>query len=246
MKLVKPLIIFDLETTGVDTSKDRIVQIGAIKIFPDGSTEEKNLLINPEIPIPAEAAEVHGISDELVQNSPKFKQISKALKSWFEGCDIGGFNSDNFDVQLLSAEMERVGILFIDWDCNFVDVSKIYRHLYPRTLSAVYERLTGESLDDAHDAMADVRATKKILEVLCERSMPEDITSAEIDDLLQGDKKRVDLAGKMYKDVNGDIRWNFSKNMNQLVTSDYGFAEWVLKNDFPLETKKIIRELIKS
>lgn len=246
MKLVKPLIIFDLETTGVDTSKDRIVQIAAIKMFPDGSTEEKNLLINPEMPIPAEAMEVHGVTDDMVKDSPKFKQISKALKSWFEGCDIGGFNSDNYDVQLLSIEMERAGILFIDWDCNFVDVSKIYRHLYPRTLSAVYERLTGQSHDNAHDAMADVRATKKILEVLCQNNMPEDITSAEIDDLLQGDKKRVDLAGKMYKDANGDIRWNFSKNMNQLVTSDYGFAEWVLKNDFPLETKKIIRELIKS
>lgn len=245
MKLVKPLIIFDLETTGVDTSNDRVVQIGAIKMFPDGSTEEKNLNVNPEIPIPTEASDVHGITDDMVQAAPKFKQISKALKAWFEGCDIGGFNSDNFDVQLLSTEMERAGILFIDWDCSFVDVSKIYRYLFPRTLSDVYARLTGESLDDAHDAMADVRATKKILEILTEKNMPEDITSAEIDDLLQGDKKRVDLAGKMYKDANGDIRWNFSKNMNQLITSDYGFAEWVLKNDFPIETKKIVRQLIK-
>jgi DNA polymerase-3 subunit epsilon len=242
MKITRPICFFDLESTGVDTNKDRIVQIAMITIYPDGTSIEKDVLINPEIPIPLEAAEIHGITDEMVKDAPKFKQIAKSLVDQLEGCDMGGFNSDSYDINLLLAEMDRAGVDFSIEGRNLVDVMKLYRILYPNTLSDIYKRLIGKDLEGAHDALVDVKATKEILDKI----LPEDLeTSEDIDLFCQGDKKRVDMAGKIYQDEKGDYRWNFSKNKDELVTADKGFCNWLLSNDFPNETKNKVREIIK-
>lgn len=241
MKLEKNLIIFDLESTGVDTNKDRIVQIACIKFFKNGKSEEKEMLVNPEIPIPKEASDVHGITDEDVKDAPKFKQIAKSLRKYFDGCDIGGFNSDSYDVGLLLSEMDRAGVDFDMEGRNLVDVLKLYRELFPNTLEAIYGRLTGESLEGAHDALVDVKATKTVLDKI----LPEELkTSKDIDEFCQGDRKRVDIAGKIYQDENGDYRWSFSKNKDELIKSDKGFCDWVLKSDFPKETKDKIKTIL--
>ncbi|APZ82876.1 putative DNA polymerase III epsilon chain [Flavobacterium phage FL-1] len=242
--LEKPLITFDLETTGADAEVDKIVQIAGTKRHLDGTIERKNLFINPGIPIPASATEVHGITDEMVKDAPTFKQISVNLQAWFRGCDIGGFNSDRFDIPLLSTEFNRLGIVFIDWDCNFLDTMKIYRHFYPNTLVAIYERLFGEEFDNAHDALNDVLATDRVLEKVIELNFQEDVSVAQLDDLLQGDRKRFDIAGKIYIDKDGVHKWNFGKYIDRPVTYDMGFTSWVLSKDFPEDTKSKLRVLI--
>lgn len=244
LKLIRPLITFDLETTGTDVELDRIVQIAATKRHLDGTIERKNLFINPTIPIPAGATEVHGISDEMVKDAPTFKQISVNLQAWFRGCDIGGFNSDKFDIPLLSAEFNRLGIVFIDWDCSFLDTMKAYRHFYPNTLTAIYARLFGEEFENAHDALNDVLATDAVLERIIELNFEEDVTVQELDDLLQGDRKRFDIAGKIYINSEGVHCWSFGKYIDKPVATDMGFTQWVLSKDFPADTKSKLRVLI--
>lgn len=244
LKLEKPIITFDLETTGTSVETDRIVQIAAIKRNIDGTVEQKNYLINPMIEIPIEASEVHGISNEMVKDAPTFKQIAKGLQLWFRDCDIAGFNSDQFDVPLLCAEFNRIGIQFIDWDLNFLDVIKMYRHFYPNKLTDIYKRLFGFEFDNAHDALSDVLATNHVMEKVIELNFQEDVTPKEIDDLLQGDRKRFDIAGKIYINSEGIHCWSFGKNIDRPIKEDVGFLNWVLSKDFPEETKSKIRVLI--
>jgi DNA polymerase-3 subunit epsilon len=243
MKIERPIIFFDLETTGTDTQTSRVVQIACIKIDNDGTKTEKQILINPTVPIPKEASDIHGITDDMVKDAPKFVNIAKAILSFFDGCDIAGFNSDNYDVPLLMTEFERVGLTFPDWDCVFVDVLKYERLLHSNKLTDVYKRYTGEELSGAHDAMNDVRATLAVL--LHQLEGKDEITPSEIDLLCQGDRKRFDVSGKCYYDKEGKVRWAFGKNMNKLVKDDLGYVNWVLGNAFPNETKARLRELIK-
>lgn len=248
MKIIRPLCFFDLESTGLETEKARIVSIAVIKLFPDGRVEEKDILINPEIPIPKEVSDIHGITDDMVKDAPTFKQLANGISNFFKGSDIGGFNSDNYDVPLLMAEMSRAGVTdFLSWDFNLLDVSKVYRELFPNTLSAIFKRLTGNDLEGAHNALEDVRATKIILDIilpkLAESSEQPIETPKDIDLFLQKDKKRVDIGGKMYEDSEGVIRWNFSKNKDLPVLSDIGFLGWFMKQDFPEQSKDIIIKL---
>jgi DNA polymerase-3 subunit epsilon len=242
MKLNRPIVFFDLETTGVDIATARIIQIACIKINMDGSTEEKKMLINPTIPIPAEATEVHGITDEMVKEAPLFSQIAKSLYNFFKDCDIAGYNSDSYDVPLICEEFGRLSILFLDWDYNMVDVLKYERLLRPNKLGDVYKRYTGKELEGSHDAMNDTRATIEILFYQLEGK--EETSPAEIDEYCQGKKKRFDVAGKTYKNEDGVVFWSFGKNMNKPVLEDKGYLEWVLKNDFPSETKHKLRQIL--
>lgn len=243
MIITRPIITFDCETTGVSTTDDRIIQIAAIKKFADGKVEEKNYLINPTVPISPEATAVHGITDEMVKDAPTFKQLASAMGKWFNGADISGFNTDSFDCNIMMSEMERCGLTFLDWDCNFVDVMKLYRHFYPNTQEAIYERFFGEKLENAHDALADCRASDRILEKILKDNFETVPTPAEIDILLQGEKLRVDMAGHMYKDNEGIVRWNFSKNRDKAVLSDLGFVNWFNQQNFPKDSKDKIKEL---
>lgn len=241
MKITKPIIFFDLETTGVDITNARIVQIACIKIDLDGNKEEKCMLIKPLIPIPKDASDIHGITDEMVKEAPYFSQIAVALNEYFKGCDIGGYNSDNYDLPLLIQEFERCNIEFPTWELNTVDVLKYERLLNPNTLEAVYKRYTGNKLEGSHDALNDVRATLEVL--LHQIKSNEEKTPQEIDLECQGDKKRYDFGNKTYINKDGVVCWSFGKNINKPVLEDMGYFEWVLKNDFAIELKTKLKKL---
>ena len=241
MKISKPIIFFDLETTGLDIVNSRIIQIACIKIDLDGNKEEKCMLIKSLIPIPKEASDVHGITDEKVKDAPYFSQVAISLNEYFNGCDIGGYNSDNYDVPLLIQEFERCNIEFPTWELNLVDVLKYERLLNPNNLGAVYERYTGNKLEGSHDALNDVRATLEVL--LHQIKSNQEKTPQEIDLECQANKKRYDFSNKTYMDKDGTVRWSFGKNLNKSVIEDVGYLNWVLKNDFPNELKNKIKIL---
>jgi len=245
MNITRPIVFFDLETTGLDLSTDRAVSIATLKIDLEGKTEEKKILINPEMDIPKEASEIHGITNEMVADAPTFKQISKSLFSYFENCDIAGFNSDYYDVPLLMKEFSRCGIDFPTWELNLVDVLKFERMLNSNKLSEVYLRYTGKELEGAHDAMNDIKATFEILMCQLEKHGKNDLTPQEIDLMCQGERKRFDLSGKTYLNANGEVCWSIGKNANNPVTKDTAYLNWVLNSDFPEETKAKLRTLLK-
>lgn len=245
MKITKPIVFFDLETTGLDLSKDRVVSIATIKVDMDGSTEEKKILINPEMPIPTEASDVHGITDDMVADAPTFRQVSKSLFAYFENCDIAGFNSDYYDVPLLMKEFSRCGIDFPTWELNLVDVLKFEKVLNPNKLSDVYKRYTGKDLDGAHDALNDIKATFEILMCQLQTHQKEDLTPQDIDLMCQGERKRFDLSGKTYLNASGEVCWSIGKNANNPVNKDIPYLNWVLSSDFPEETKAKLRTLLK-
>ncbi len=241
IKLKKPIIFFDLETTGVDILQDRIVQIGVVKMFPNSEKEVKNYLVNPNMSIPTEASEIHGIYDKDVKNKPDFSKYAKNLNKYFEGCDIGGYNSNRFDIPLLIEEFKRSGIDFKVKDRNYIDVLKLEVLLNPRTLSAVYERYMGKELEEAHDASIDVEATIDIFGKQIEhRDLPE--TISEIDIFSQDGKERVDIAGKLSK-IENEICWTFGKWKDKPIRNELGYVSWYLKQDVPSETRKIIQEI---
>ncbi len=248
MKLEKPIVFFDIESTGVDTDKDRIVELACIKYNLDGSVEEKTILVNPGIPIPLEASEVHGITNEMVMDKPSFKQYAPSVRAFFLNCDLGGFNSNSYDIPLLSTEFERAGIEGINWNPSLLDGMLLYRKLFPNTLSDVFKRLTGEELEGAHGALADIKGTKRVVDILLEKLEGESVeTVAQIDSFLQGDKLRVDLAGKLWKDSEGVVRYNFGKDKDKSVKENKGFGQWMLNQSFPKETKdKLKQELYES
>lgn len=242
MKFNKTIAFIDLETTGVDILKDKIVQIAVIRITPDGTREEKEMLINPLISIPEGASEVHGITDEMVKDSPSFNKIAVNLNKFIEGCDIGGYNSNSFDVPLLIEEFKRCGIDFSLENRNFVDVFNIEKQLNRRNLSSVYKRYTGKELDGAHDALVDVRATIEILEKQVSINELE-IDSEKLDLLSQGDVKRVDLSGKLCE-IDGEVCWTFGKNYGKPIRNDISYVNWFLTQQVPSETESIIRNIL--
>lgn len=247
MRIEKPIIYFDIESTSVETETARIIELACIKYNPDGTTEEKTILVNPEVPIPLEASEVHGITDDMVKDKPTFKQYAQAVRNWFYECDLAGYNTDSYDIPLLSAEFERAGLEGINWNPNLLDIMKLYRLLYPNTLSDVYKRLIGKELEGAHGAVVDILGTKEIADILIpqlQNSTEETLETVEdIDNFMQGSKKRYDLAGKMYKDEEGTVRWSFSKNKDKPVLQDVGFINWFNQQSFPQESKNKIKEL---
>ncbi|MEZ4961938.1 MAG: 3'-5' exonuclease [Saprospiraceae bacterium] len=223
MHLTRPLIFFDLETTGTNTAQDRILQIGAIKMRPDGGREEKNVLINPGIPIPAAATAVHGISDEDVKDAPVFRQIAKSFAQWLSGCDLAGYNSDNFDVPILVEEFDRVGIEFPEEGTRFIDFLKIERNVNSHRLEETYKRYTGQPLDGAHDALADVRATATVFQLQLERNPNLPTSIPDLEELCQGENGRVDFAGKLYE-KDGQVCWSFGKHKGELVSETRDYA----------------------
>ena len=243
MSQPKPIVFFDLETTGVSITQDRIVQIGAIKVNPDGTEEIKNVLINPTIPIPPEATAVHGISNAEVQDKPLFRQIAKSFAGWLSGADLAGYNSDNFDIPMLIEEFSRAEITFPEESTNFIDVLKIERKVNSHKLGETYQRYTGEELEGAHDALIDIYATIKIFHQQLKQNPDLPSGAADIETFCQGEFKRVDFAGKLYE-KEGEVYWRFGKHMNQLVSETKSYCNWVLGSDFPSETKAQIRKVL--
>jgi len=243
LTLKRPLVFFDLETTGTDVAKDRIVQISVLKVQPGGREEVRTRLINPGIPIPAAATAVHHIADAQVAGEPKFCAIARGLAEFFHDADIAGFNSNRFDVPILVEEFGRCGIPFPEPDARLIDVQVIYHRKEERTLAAAYKFYCNKSLAGAHDAEADVRAT---LDVFREQLEKYDDIGTTIDDLhrYSNSDAIVDYARKLTRNERGEIVYAFGKNRGKPVLDDPGYAEWMLDGDFPESTKKVLREIL--
>lgn len=246
LNLKRPIVFFDLETTGVDTSKDRIVEISMIKVMPDGSKDVRTRRVNPEMHIPEEATAIHGISDEDVKNEPTFRQIAKSLAQFIQGCDFGGFNSNRFDLPLLVEEFLRVGV---DVDLKrhkFVDVQNIFHKKEQRTLVAAYKFYCDKDLEDAHSAAADTMAT---YEVLCSQLDRYDDLENDIDFLAAYSErdKTADYAGRILYNEQGVEVFGFGKYRGQSVEEVFrrepSYYAWMMEGDFPRYTKKVITEI---
>ena len=240
LNLTRPLVFFDLETTGTNITHDRIVEISIVKVMPDGTDTERTRRINPEMPIPAEATAVHHITDADVANEPSFKQIAKSLAEMFKDCDIAGFNSNRFDIPLLLEEFNRAGINLDLSRTRFIDVQTIFHKKEQRTLSAAYKFYCGKNLDDAHSASADTRATYEVLKAQLDRydDLTNDVKSLS-DYSSHGNN--VDFAGRLVYDDNHREVINFGKYKGQLaedvLRKDSGYYGWIMQGDFPQNTK---------
>ncbi|MDE6278241.1 MAG: 3'-5' exonuclease [Muribaculaceae bacterium] len=240
LKLTRPIVFFDLETTGTNITHDRIVEISLIKVMPDGSEIEKTRRLNPEMPIPAEATAVHHITDADVANEPTFKQVAASLAEILKGCDIAGFNSNRFDIPLLDQEFQRAGVAFDISNARFIDVQTIYHKKEPRTLVAAYRYYCNRELEDAHSANADTRATLEVLKAQLERydDLPDTVDALSE---FASANRNVDLAGRLvYDDQHREVI-NFGKYKGKLaeevLRKDLGYYGWILGGDFPQNTK---------
>ena len=246
LNLVNPIVFFDLETTGINISKDRIVEVSILKVSPNGKEESKTWRVNPEMHIPEESTAIHGITDEDVQACPTFKEIAKTLAAMIKGCDLVGYNSNRFDIPMLAEEFLRVGV---DVDLNkrkFVDVQTIFHKMEQRTLSAAYRFYCDKDLANAHTATADTMATYEVLKAQLDRypSLKNDINFLSE---FSSFTNNVDFAGRMiYNDKKEEVI-NFGKYKGRLVTevlsTDPSFYDWVMKGDFPLNTKNALTKI---
>lgn len=241
--LTRPLCFFDLETTGLNVAKDRVVEISILKVFPNGNKESKTWLVNPEIPIPPKTIPIHGITDEKVANEPTFKQLSRDIYSMIKESDLAGFNSDRFDIPLLAEEMLRAGI-DVDFKKHLtVDVQTIFHKMEKRNLSAAYKFYCGKDLNNAHSAEADTNATYEVLKSQIKKY---DELENDISKLCTFSKrqKSVDFAGFIILDEDRDAAFNFGKHKGKKVIEVFerepGYFSWLLNADFPRYTKKVL------
>ena len=246
LNLKRPIVFFDLETTGVDTAKDRIVEISMIKIMPDGEEVVRTRRINPQMHIPESATEIHGITDDDVKDAPTFAQIAKSLSQFIEGCDFGGFNSNRFDLPMLVEEFLRVGVDVDFRRRKFVDVQNIFHKMEQRTLVAAYKFYCDKNLDDAHSAEADTRATYEVLKAQLDRypELQNDVTAlAEFSS--RGES--VDYAGRIIYNDKGVEVFNFGKyrgrSVSEVFQEEPSYYAWMMNGDFPLYTKNVITEI---
>lgn len=234
---------FDLETTGTDTSTDRIVQIGIH--FEGAEREDIQTLVNPGIPIPESASEVHGITDEHVATAPHFSVVAELILERIAGCHLMGFNLHNFDVPLLWEEFHRNGFSWDPNDHQIIDVFNLYRQLNPRTLSAAVQQYLGRSHDDAHGAHADAKATADVLRAMRAAHPEIDVPVEELASVSRMDR-RVDLAGKIVLSDQGVPCYNFGKNYGRPVAHDPSYAQWMLGGNFPEHTKQVLRKILQG
>lgn len=246
LKLERPIAFFDVETTGVNVVSDRIVTISVLKVHPNGKKDGKTAIINPEIPIPTKASEIHGITDEMVLDKPKFKQIAKSLFDFMANCDIGGYNNNNFDNIILSEEFRRAGIDFPQGEIRSIDACAIFKKMEQRTLEAAYKYYCGKELEDAHTSHADTQATYEVFIKQLERySELHGMNIDELSKFCQTDN-RADMAGKVIIDENGDYLYNFGKHKGQKVIENPDYADWMLNSDFPSNTKVVLRKILEK
>ena len=247
MQLDKPMIFFDEETTGVNIALDRIVQIAMVKIMPDGTVDKKSRLVNPEIPIPKQATDIHGITDDMVKNEPTFRSIAQAMYKYMEGCDLGGFNMIRFDLPLLVQEFWRAGIQPDFTEARLVDSMKIYHAMNPRNLSAAYKMYTGKDLEDAHDALADTDATYDIAKKQFQEHKGEiEPTIQAYHDFCTEGKQMLDYGGVFVRNEAGIICFNIGKNKGKPASENKGMINWILKGDFTHDTKAWATKLQKG
>ena len=246
--LERPLVFFDIESTGTNPYRDRIVEIAVIKVMPDGTREDVVRRINPTIPIPEGASAVHGIYDADVAEAPTFDVIAHNLFNYLDNCDLAGYNIVKFDVPMLQEEFKRCGLVLDMKERKLIDVFNIFCRLYPRTLSAAYEFFCGGNLEDAHSALADTDATVSVLlgQLAKHPELPREMAGlAEFS--AARDVDFVDSEGRL-KFSGSEVVVNFGKNsgrrLRDLAVEDPGFLRWMLRSDFSDEVKNIIRDAL--
>ena len=246
LNLTRPLIVFDLETTGLDFIRDRIIQISYIKVSPDGTEERENIFVNPEKPIPHEVVELTGITDDDVKDCPTFKQVARSLASVFEGSDVAGFNSNRFDIPMLQEEFLNAGVDFDFSKRKFVDVQTIFHKMEQRNLVAAYKFYCGKDLEGAHSADADTRATYEVLKAQLDK-YPSLQNEVEYLSAFSTQNKNVDLAGRFVFDDKGVEVFNFGKykgmSVAEVLAKDTGYYGWMMKGDFPQDTKNVLTKI---
>ena len=246
LQLKKPIIFFDLETTGTQVATDRIVQLSYIKVMPSGEEISRNYYINPERPIPAETTAVHHITDEMVADKPTFRQLAQTLANDMAGCDFGGFNSNRFDVPLLIEEFLRSGVNMDFSKCRFVDVQNIFHKKEQRTLSAAYQFYCGRELDGAHSADADTRATYEVLQAQLDR-YPDLRPDVEFLGEFCRMNRNVDPMGSFVYDDKDRIVFNFGKHKGvpviDVLRREPSYYTWMMQGQFPLSTKKVLTQI---
>lgn len=246
LQLTKPICFFDLETTGISVSKDRIVEISILKVFPNGNKESKTWLVNPEMEIPPEVVAVHGISNEKVVNEPTFKELSKEIYKMIKDSDLAGFNSDRFDIPLLAEEMLRAEVDFDMKHMVSVDVQTIFHKMEKRTLGAAYKFYCDKELEGAHGAEADTMATYEVLLSQLDR-YPELENNVKKLSEFTTRKQSLDFAGFIGVDKNDNPTFAFGKHkgktVDEVLEKEPGYFGWILNADFPLFTKKVLTQL---
>lgn len=246
LNLRRPLAFFDLETTGINIASDRIVEIGLVIMQLDGSKTEKRYLVNPTIPIPIETSLIHGIYDKDVEDSPTFADLADELFDLLNPCDLGGFNSNRFDVPLLIEEFLRLGKNFSIDNRNLIDVRNIFVMMEKRSLTAAYKFFCDKDLENAHSALADVKATQEVFMAQLERyeSLPWDMD--ELNQTTRNDLNQIDTANRLTL-LNGKPAFNFGKYKGHLVEDvlkkDAGYYNWIIRSDFNLHTKQKLKEI---
>ncbi len=250
LNLKKPIVFFDLETTGINPSADRIVEISLLKVFPNGTETSKTFRVNPQMPIPESSTEIHGISDQDVKDCPTFKMLAKELVSIIGDSDLGGYNSNKFDIPLLAEEFIRAGTEIDLKKRNFIDVMIIFMKKEPRNLEAAFKFYCDKELKNAHSALADTQATYEIFKSQLDKYTD---LGNEVEKIAEysSHNKNADFAGRLVFDDDNNIIVNFGKYKGQhliaVLKKDPSYYDWVQKGDFPLYTKRIFTEVyIKS
>lgn len=246
LSLKRPLAIFDIETTGLNITKDRIVEIAIIKVSPDGKEQYFSKKINPEMPIPLETSLLHGIYDEDIINEPTFKEIADELVTFIGDADLAGYNSNKFDIPVLSEELLRVGNNFDISNRKFIDVQNIFHKMEQRTLSAAYLFYCNKPIENAHNALADTTATWEVLKAQIEKYDNLENNIEYLADFSKaGNYNLIDFAGRLAIDENGNAIYNFGKNkgktIKEIAISEPGYYGWMLNSDFPLYTKQCLK-----
>lgn len=246
LALKKPIIFFDLETTGTDPGLDRIVEIAMIKLNPNGTREKYVKRINPEMPISAESTSIHGITNEDVKDCPTFRHVAKEIADWMRGCDLGGYNAVRFDIPMLAEELLRCDIDVDFTERQFVDVQQIFFKMESRSLSAAYEFYCQKKLENAHSAEADILATVEVLEAQLEKYSGLENDVKALHRFTNGDDQLVDYARRMVMKDGAPV-FNFGKYKGRKVTEVFTeqpqYYDWMMNADFPLHTKQKLTEI---
>ncbi|MDR1887408.1 MAG: 3'-5' exonuclease [Prevotellaceae bacterium] len=249
LNLENPIIVFDLEATGLSLVSDRIVEISIIKIFPNGDEEFKTRRINPEIPIPEEATKIHGITDEDVKDCPKFREIAKSLALFIEGCDLAGYNVFKFDIPLLGEEFLRAGLNVNLHNRKVVDVQNIFHNMEQRTLVAAYKFYCNRTLENAHNAEADTKATYEVLQSQLDR-YPELQNNVKFLSEFSVNTRNFDYAARIIADKDDEPVFNFGKYKGRKVREIFAieptYYSWIMNGEFTLDTKRVLSEIRSS
>ena len=246
LKLTRPLAVFDLETTGTEPATDRIVEISIIKIQPDGTSETKTRRLNPTVPIPPDATKIHHITDADVAEAPTFKQVAKGINDYLAGCDLCGYNLVRFDLRLLRAEFQRVGIDFPLDGRAIIDPMMIFHKYEPRHLAAAVRFYLDKDHSNAHSAEADAKVTVELLDAMLTRYPELPRTPQEMQVLLKPDMA-VDIEGK-FRQVGNEVQFTFGqyrgRPLDWVAQTDPAFIKWMLTKDFHEDTKRVAKEAL--